>query len=142
VIGSGVLLIASLLSGVLLLSGSSGAVEPVSVSTVDTCVYPAHFVDEGEHEVEIPNFEALPSHIKSKLHGYLDALLGKEFAARLRFKEAGFMDPSDVPEVVQMSRELGREYEAYVVLFTLQLEEGREYCTGVNRSGFSGDCFT
>lgn len=111
---------------------SPATVEPIDISTVDTCVYPAHFVDEGEYEVEIPGLEALPLSIRTRLHDHLEARLGKEFAARLRFKEGGFVDPADIPAVVQRYRELDREYEAYVVLFSLKLEEGREYCAGVH----------
>ena len=129
--GTGIMLIAFLLSRTGI-AWDAPPVEPVRVSTVNTCVYPAHFVDEGEHEIEIVSLEALPPAIRAKLQEYLDARLGRQFAAQLRFKEAGFVDPHDVPEVVQMSRKLGREYEAYVVLFNLQIEEGREYCSGVH----------
>jgi hypothetical protein len=126
------LLLLTVFSTLVVGCGAPDAVSPLDLATQDTCVYPAHFVDRIEHEVEFSSLETLPPEIQKKLHAYLATRLGSSFPPQLRFREAAFVNPAAVPDVVRSERELGREYVAYVVLFTVVLSEGQEYCTGVH----------
>jgi len=126
------LLLLTIFSTLVVGCGTPDAVSPLDLATQDTCVYPAHFLDRIEHEVEFSSLETLPPEIQKKLHAYLTTRLGSPFLPQLRFREAAFVDPAAVPDVVGSERELGREYVAYVVLFMVVLSEGQEYCTGVH----------
>ncbi len=106
-----------------------GSVSPRSIGTTDTCVFPAHF--EIDHETELNTFEALPPEIRARLRRYLDEHLGSDFVSQLRFRQASFVDPAQVPKVVEADRQLGRIYVAYVVLFDIPLSDGSTYCAGV-----------
>ena len=112
--------------------GASGSIEPASVLTTDTCVFPAHFVDQIDQEVEYKSVDTLPISIQIRLREYLTDRVGTDFLPRLRFRVASFVDPTLVPEVVRMHKQLGRVYVAYVVLFDLPLSDGSSYCAGVH----------
>jgi hypothetical protein len=99
---------------------------------MDTCVFPAHFVDQIEFSRDLTSLEALPSYIQTPLRQYLVDRLGAVFFARLRFRSAVYMDPELVPQIVQNDQRLSRQFVAYVVLFDLPLVGGSTYCAGVH----------
>ena len=117
-----------------------GAVRPSSIEVTDTCVYPASFIDHAKFAVDFDSLDRLPVTIRAKLGSYLEARLGPAFVARLRFREGSYMDPMQVPDVLEYQKSLRRQYVAYVILFDAPFlnEEDKPYCAGVHLDPMGG----